>query len=98
MSLLPRSFSKISPAIITTMSANTISISPANTQDAEGIVTVQHDTWLATYPNEELGITRAAIEERVSGYQSAERIAKWRSIIGDVEEYITVAKDNDNVI
>ena len=80
------------------MSANTTAISQAQRNDAEGIAAVQYDTWLATYPNEELGITRAAIEERVSGFQSDERIAKWRSIIGDAEEHITVAKDNDTVI
>ncbi len=80
------------------MSANTISISPARPQDAEGIAAVQHDTWLATYPNEKLGITLAAIKERLSRDQPVERIAKWRNIIGNLEEYVTVAKDGPNII
>jgi GNAT superfamily N-acetyltransferase len=40
-----------------------IQIVDADPLDAEGITTVYYKTWLATYPNKEIGITREDIEE-----------------------------------
>jgi ribosomal protein S18 acetylase RimI-like enzyme len=75
-----------------------INIAQAKPDDAESIATVQHDTWIATYPDENLGITLSYIEERVSNYQSPERLSVWRSIIANTEEYVTVAKDGQKII
>ncbi|HVQ43598.1 MAG TPA: GNAT family N-acetyltransferase [Candidatus Saccharimonadia bacterium] len=75
-----------------------VGVAQAVPDDAAGIAAVQHEAWLATYPNEALGIPRAAIEERVKGFRSPERIAKWRDIIGNHEEYVVVAKDDHRVV
>ena len=77
---------------------NTISISPSQPEDAEGIAAVQYNTWLATYPNEDAGVSLSAIKERISSFQSAERVAKWRTIISAVEENLIVAKVGKEVI
>jgi hypothetical protein len=74
-----------------------LTVSRARAEDAEGILAVQHDVWLATYPSEELDISRAAIEGRVGNYQSPERIDKWRSIISDANEFVMVASDGPKV-
>ncbi len=75
-----------------------ITVSKARVDDAPSIATVQHDTWLTTYPNEELGITRAAIEERVRGFETSERIDKWRGFITDPTQHITVAKAGSKIV
>lgn len=41
-----------------------IKISPAKSEDSAGMQEVFYKAWLATYPNEEHGITRDDIEER----------------------------------
>ncbi len=42
---------------------NDVKISAAVPDDSEGIINVLHKTWLATYPNQELGITVEDIED-----------------------------------
>jgi ribosomal protein S18 acetylase RimI-like enzyme len=54
--------------------------------DAEGISTVNVETWLATYPNDELGITAEALRlhlEGAAGERTAERIARRRRSISE---------------
>jgi ribosomal protein S18 acetylase RimI-like enzyme len=47
----------------------------ANVDDTRQIARVQHVTWLATYPNEEHGITVADIEWK--NFEGPERLARW---------------------
>ncbi len=61
-----------------------ITINKATVDDAKAIRDIQAITWLATYPNSALGITRQAIRERIEGANGekiAGRITKWCSIL-----------------
>lgn len=56
-------------------------IRPAVPEDAEGISRVNMATWLATYPNDELGITAELLRvhlEGPAGEKAAERVARFR--------------------
>ena len=58
-----------------------ITIRPAVPEDAEGITRVNVETWLATYPNDELGITAELLRlhlEGAAGEKAAERVARFR--------------------
>jgi len=79
----------------------TIIIRDAIPDDDCGIRHVQHQTWLATYPNEELGITREAINARftnVSAETVRRRAANKQRINTDPSAHIWVAKDEYNSI
>ncbi len=56
-------------------------------EDVPGVQKVFRDTWLATYPNEECGITREDIEDRYKDALAPERIAKrqeaWAHLLPD---------------
>lgn len=75
-------------------------IREATPDDAEAVYTVQHATWLATYPSEEHGVTvddvRALIER--GGVEA--RIAQWgRRLANDAQPQAWVAVDeNDRVV
>jgi ribosomal protein S18 acetylase RimI-like enzyme len=75
-----------------------IEILDATPEDVEGILDVQKETWLATYPNEELGITKEEIESRFANTQ--ERIERWNKILEQQGEnsHTWVAKESQNVI
>ncbi|MEO8581762.1 MAG: GNAT family N-acetyltransferase [Patescibacteria group bacterium] len=75
-----------------------ISIQLASSEDAQPIRLVQHDTWIKTYPNEQLGITLQAIQKRVSKNFSPESIKKMEETIADVDKRTWVAKDDLKVI
>ncbi len=51
-------------------------------EDVEEIAQVQSETWLATYPNEEFGITRDDIMKRLDDRRST-NINNWRKTIED---------------
>ncbi len=51
-------------------------ILPATPDDVRGIINVLYKTWLDTYPNEELNITREAIEESYKEVLTEENIQK----------------------
>ncbi len=75
-----------------------ILIHDAKPEDAEGIQFVQKTTWLTTYPNEDLGITREDIEAKIDQIQKggaeklAERIREEKSV------QTWVAKDGSRII
>ncbi len=73
-------------------------ISIATPDEAPAILRVQHDTWIATYPNEEFEITLEAIKKRVSENFSAESIINMEEIITDPQKRTWVAKDDETVI
>lgn len=72
----------------------------ATPDDAAAIRAVQAETWMATYPNEELGITREGLRrhlEGASGEKIADKIARIRKRIesetGDaakVQDFVAV--------
>lgn len=77
-----------------------ISIHEAKPDDAVGIAEVQTITWLNTYPNDEYGIAKSDIEERVNQWCSEESINKLRDSIAHTEECTLrlVAKDGDKIV
>jgi ribosomal protein S18 acetylase RimI-like enzyme len=78
-----------------------IVIQDAVPNDDDRIRYIQHQTWLATYPNEELGITKEAINARfvnVSAEIVRRRAANKQRINTDPSVHIWVAKDEYNSI
>ncbi len=77
---------------------NPIIIQDAVAEDAQGIRSVQKQTWLATYPNPELGISHEDIASKIAQMQegSTERWAK--RLKEDASSHTWVAKDNHTVI
>jgi ribosomal protein S18 acetylase RimI-like enzyme len=75
-----------------------IHIYDAVPDDVEGIIEVQKITWLATYPNEEYGITLDDIKEK--DFSSQERIKRWKKGIETQtnENHMWVAKDSKTVV
>jgi len=56
-----------------------ILITVASPDDASGIARVRKETWLATYPNKEFGVTREDILEK--NFDSNDQIERWRKAI-----------------
>ncbi len=75
---------------------NKLQIVNATPEDAEGIVAVQKAAWLATYPNDELGITLEDIREQTENF-SAERMRQRLSNPNPNRHY-WVVKDGDKVV
>lgn len=79
---------------------NNISITVATPDDVVDIQEVFYKTWLATYPNEEAGITVDDIEDRYKDRLNEDKLAKRREQIANPTEGNTllVAKAGDRVI
>ncbi len=79
-----------------------ITVSKAAEEDAFGIARVHKATWLDTYPNEEYGISKEDVEDRVKNRLSAESLEKTRDLIREsVEQKNTlylVAKEGESVV
>ena len=77
-----------------------ISIVPATPEDARGVAEVFYKTWLATYPNEEAGITTDDIEDRYKGAFTEEGLAKRAERIAHPPENAAflVAREGDKII
>jgi ribosomal protein S18 acetylase RimI-like enzyme len=68
-------------------------------EDALGIATAQQKTWISTYTNEELSITKEAVMERVAGYTSPERVARYQeSIRSNKNIHTWVVKDGSTIV
>ena len=76
----------------------TIKIQKATPQDAYGMRQVLHQTWLATYPNDEYKITREDIEYAHRDYFNPDSISKLQERLNNIPdtELRLVAKDEDN--
>jgi ribosomal protein S18 acetylase RimI-like enzyme len=61
-------------------------IRPAEPEDAEPINRVLHAAWLATYPNEELGVTVDDIEDSFKDTFTEERIARGQERLRNLPE------------
>jgi len=84
-------------------SNQSVIIETAVPSDAEGVFNVQRLTWLATYPNDELGITEEDIRVQLEGEHGElipQKIEKRRSGIEatDSERATYVVHDNDKVV
>jgi len=80
-----------------------VSVERATPEDAEGVFSVQRQTWLATYPNAEAGITEEDIRVRIEGEHGElvpQKLERWRSGIenpGD-NRAVFVVRDNNKVV
>ena len=77
-----------------------ISIQRPKKDDVREIQDVFYKTWLATYPNEEAGVTVADIEEKFKDRFSPENIEKRIKNITDVSanKLFLIAKDENDIV
>lgn len=77
-----------------------IKIEKAIPEDALGITTVLYKTWLDTYPNEEIGITREDVEESYKESFTDEKIKSQQQNIANApqNQLRLVAKIGDQVV
>lgn len=78
-----------------------IKIGKAKPEDIYQIRSVQRETWIATYPNEKLGITRADIESRFASDNTAEgrqRMEKRKKMLNSPTSKTWVAKDGTKIV
>jgi ribosomal protein S18 acetylase RimI-like enzyme len=77
-----------------------ITIDIAKVEDALGTIEVQYKTWLETYPNEKVGITREDIEDRYKDALGGKKLEKRIKAIQEQSENerILVAKDSEKVV
>ena len=73
-------------------------ITKATVNDIDGMAKVQHDTWIATYPNEEQGVTADYIMQRVSNSQTPERKDFWKESLNRKDTGVWVAKYKGKVV
>lgn len=73
-------------------------IESARQEDAEAIARIQHDSWLATYQNDALGVTREVLEKRLGNFDA--RKEHWRKTIAELsgERHIDVVRKDGRVI
>ena len=77
-----------------------LEVTIATPEDARQIKEVSYQSWLATYPNEEAGITLDDIQDRLSDALSDEKIAKKIEQIAQasVDERYLVVKEDGRVV
>lgn len=77
----------------------TISICEASCEDIEGILHVNRESWLATYPNKDLGITREDIQTAVENRRPIQS-DRWHKTIESESEnkHTWVAKDENKKV
>jgi len=80
----------------------TVQIPDATPNDADGVGQVQQYTWLATYPNAELGITKEDIEASFHASSSEEAVKRrqaWQQRINsDPLVHLWVAKHAERIV
>lgn len=77
-----------------------IQISEPKPEDALGMNTLLYKTWLATYPNEKLGITVEDIEERLKETISEEFTSRFKKVLENIpaNQKRVVAKDGELIV
>ena len=77
-----------------------IEITKPKIEDAEQMQEVFYRTWLATYPNEEAGITVDDVEDQFNDRNSKEKLAKRRDWISNPSagEHVFVAKEEGKIV
>jgi len=86
--------------MINNKNENLIKIVEAIPDDAKGITTVLYKTWLDTYPNEEIGITKEDVEDSYKDAFTDEKIKSQKERIANTPENqrLLVAKNGTDVI
>jgi ribosomal protein S18 acetylase RimI-like enzyme len=81
-------------------SATHVEITDTNPEDALGITTVLYKAWLATYPNEEAGITVEDIEDSYKDRFTEEAIQKVTKVLENIpsNEKRLVARADNKVV
>jgi ribosomal protein S18 acetylase RimI-like enzyme len=79
-----------------TMSEEKIIVRDATPEDIEGILRVQKETWLATYPNEAHGITLEDIKNR--DWDNPEKVERWKQSLQNSEIHVWVAEDSGAIV
>ncbi len=65
--------------------------------DAAQLAAIQQQTWVATYPNAELGVTAEGIEQL--GFTTPEAVARWEKILAQfTEERCVFVVECDGVV
>lgn len=79
---------------------NNVLITKPTTADVEGIQEVFYKTWLDTYPNSEIGITREDVEERYKNRLDPEKLEERRRGVTNLpaDNIFLVAKDDAKVV
>src|SRR5437667_10163187 len=78
-----------------------VQIHDATPNDEDGVRQVQQRTWLATYPNAELGITKEDIEARFHASSEEairQRQAQQQMINRDPLVHLWVAKEAERIV
>jgi ribosomal protein S18 acetylase RimI-like enzyme len=75
-----------------------IQIIDATPEDASGIQIVQRETWLNSYPNSELGITKEDLEAKMNNNLEERTERRVKRIREDQSTHIWVAKNKERVI
>jgi ribosomal protein S18 acetylase RimI-like enzyme len=77
-----------------------VTIEPATPKDVKGMQEVFYKTWLATYPNEEVGVTIDDIEDRYKDAFTEEVLSKRAEQIAHLRpgHALFFAKDGDTVV
>lgn len=68
----------------------------ATSEDVPGIMEVQKAGWLATYINQEYGITTDEILAK--DFTGPERLARWKKFLLEQKNRVEVAKDGNRVV
>ncbi len=77
-----------------------IVIEKAKPEDAQGIQGVFHETWLATYPNKEVGITKEDIEEHFKNAFTEEALRSFGERIKNAPPnmLLLIARDDKKIV
>ena len=76
-----------------------IEIAPATAEEVRGVAEVFYKTWLATYPNEEVGITTDDIEDKFKDSFTEEDLKKRAEKIKNTNDgKMLLAKEGDRVV
>ena len=75
-----------------------VNIRKAKPDDFVGFREVHYRSWLDTYVNDEIGITKEDIGKRFENRFSDERLEKYKVMIGQPNIYVLVAMSGDEVI
>lgn len=76
-----------------------LAIREAQPDDAEQLAILYKETWRATYPNDEYGITRQDIEEKTKNWGNQEDVQIRREKIQNSKEYVfNIVADIDGCI
>jgi ribosomal protein S18 acetylase RimI-like enzyme len=73
-------------------------IRKATPADFRGFREVHYQSWLGTYINSQIGITREDIEKKFEDRFSIERFEKYKAMLEETDRFILVAVSADKII